>query len=263
MSRISGIRRRGGRITGSAVLVGTLACGTIPVGASPERPEAVIGQWELSLAATSRKCRLALRAEVSSTGARMIALPYGCRKAFPILADLQGWSLSGDGRVEFLDAGGTRLLGFTADSAELLTASGPQGEIYRLTAAAAVVQLDPTGVRPAAEPVKLTAKGASAVALRPSDIAGRYAVLREGGKDTGCMVTLDDKTPAKGGSRAYLAPACRDQGIVIFDPAAWRIANGRLVLTARKGHTTELDLQSDGTWLKNPTEGKSLGLKKL
>ena len=97
-----------------------------------------------------------------------------------------------------------------------------------------------------------------------ADIAGRYAVLREKTKDTGCMVTLDEKARGpKGSLKAHLAPACRDQGIVIFDPVGWQLRGGRLVLTARKGHTTKLDLQEDGSWMKDPSEGKSLSLKKM
>jgi len=112
-------------------------------------------------------------------------------------------------------------------------------------------------------PLILAAKAnAAASSVRQSDVAGRYSILREGGKDTGCMLTLDDKAKGKGGNRATLAPACRDQGLVIFDPVGWQIINGHLVLTARKGHTTRLDQEPDGTWLKDPKEGKSLSLKK-
>ena len=35
---------------------------------------------------------------------------------------------------------------------------------------------------------------------------------------------------------------------MIFDPTGWQIVNGRLVLTARKGHKTYLDAQPDGSW---------------
>jgi hypothetical protein len=97
----------------------------------------------------------------------------------------------------------------------------------------------------------------------PADAAGRYSILRDGGKDTGCMLTLDNRVKAAGRDKASLAPGCRDQGIVIFDPAGWQIVNGRLVLTARKGHKTYLDAQPDGSWKKDPKEGKSLTLKKL
>ena len=60
------------------------------------------------------------------------------------------------------------------------------------------------------------------------DGSGRYSVLRDD-KDTGCMLTLS------GGGRAQLAPACRDNGIVVFDPVKWAIDHGRLALTARRG----------------------------
>ena len=100
---------------------------------------------------------------------------------------------------------------------------------------------------------------------RPNDVAGRYIILREGGRDVGCMLTLDDKARAPGGDlKAQLAPACRDQGIVIFDPVAWRVERGRLVLTARKGHAATFDRQADGAWWKDPAEGgKPLGVKKI
>ncbi len=99
---------------------------------------------------------------------------------------------------------------------------------------------------------------------KPSDLAGRYAVMREK-RDTGCMVTLDDASRAKGGGdRAQLAPGCRDQGIVVFDPTAWQLVKGELVLTARAGHKTKLERQDDGTWTKDAKDGgKPLGLKKL
>lgn len=114
------------------------------------------------------------------------------------------------------------------------------------------------------EPIRVAAGRATAAvgSAKPSGVAGRYSILREGGKDTGCMLTLDDHTRGPGGNKAILAPACRDQGMVIFDPTGWQIVSGRLVLTARKGHTTHLDRQADGTWAKDPKEGKSLILKK-
>ena len=120
----------------------------------------------------------------------------------------------------------------------------------------------------AEKPVAASEKPAPAVAAataRPNDVAGRYIILREGGKDVGCMLTLDDKARASNGDlKAQLAPACRDQGIVIFDPIAWRVERGRLVLTARKGHAATFDRQGDGAWWKDPAEGgKPLGVKKI
>jgi hypothetical protein len=270
-------------IVGSAwrglfLAAGLVACGGVAARAAPERAEAVSGQWELSRDETGLKCRLALRVETAANAQRILALPYGCRKAFPILADVQGWVFPESGQVLFVNSAGNALLVFNAASDEYLTATGPDNATYRLTSTRALARAEPpAGVgplvgplveprssRPTSERQEVASRGPTSPAgLRLGDISGRYAILREGGRDTGCMVTLDDRSPAKGGSKAFLAPACRDQGIVIFDPVAWRMVNGRLVLTARKGHSAFLDLQPDGTWLKDPTDGKRLALKKL
>lgn len=107
-----------------------------------------------------------------------------------------------------------------------------------------------------AQPAAGTNPAVSPAATRPlTDPPGRYAPLREGNKDTGCMITLEASR------KAQLAPACRDQGLVVFDPVNWQMERGRLGLTARKGHKAWFDRQSDGTWLRDPKEGKTLILR--
>ena len=117
---------------------------------------------------------------------------------------------------------------------------------------------------PGFEPVlNAAAPSPGSATTKPGGVIGRYMILRQGGRDTGCMLML--AAPAKGhsGGKAILAPECRDAGIVMFDPAAWGMAKDRLALTARKGHTTHLILQPDGTWRKDPTDGRPLILKKI
>ncbi len=103
---------------------------------------------------------------------------------------------------------------------------------------------------------------AAALDSQPSGAAGRYAILRAENRDTGCMLTLETQ-PRAGGYKAQLAPACRDNGMVIFDPIAWSLERGRLALTARKGHKTHFERQQDGTWRRDAKEGKELSLKPL
>lgn len=91
----------------------------------------------------------------------------------------------------------------------------------------------------------------SAGAFAIGDAAGRYGVLRDD-KDTGCMLTL------MGGGRAQLAPACRDNGVVVFDPVRWSLDRGKLVLVARKGHKAHFDKDSNGYWRRDPNEAKSV-----
>lgn len=102
-----------------------------------------------------------------------------------------------------------------------------------------------------------------ALAAGPSDAAGRYSILRESDKDTGCMLTLDARVRGRAGLKAQLAPACRDNGVVIFDPVGWGLDHGRLVLTARKGHSAHFDRDASGVWRRDAKEGKALGLRPL
>lgn len=96
-----------------------------------------------------------------------------------------------------------------------------------------------------------------------AETAGRYSILREGDKDTGCMLTLDARSRSRAGLKAQLAPACRDNGVVIFDPVGWSVDRGRLVLTARKGHKAHFDKDADGVWRRDAKEGKALGLRPI
>lgn len=258
------------------VILSAEACAAIDLAS----PQAAAGQWDMSLNDTNRKCRITLRPDALAAGFA-IAMPAGCKRAMPILMDVGSWNLLDPQRIDLADASGKMVLAFNPATPEKLSATGPEGEVYELVSAsnlqlaqaakpAPVPGFQP--VQPAAAPapapppaVPAAAKPPSpaALAVTAATMAGRYSLLREGSKDTGCMLTLDDKVRGLKGNKAQLAPACRDQGMVIFDPAGWSLEKGRLVLTARKGHQTHLDLQPDGMWMKDPKEGKTLSLKKF
>jgi len=104
--------------------------------------------------------------------------------------------------------------------------------------------------------------GGALAQTRSGEVAGRYAILRADSKDTGCMLTLESRGVA-GGFKAQLAPACRDNGLVIFDPVAWTLEHGRIALTARKGHKNHFDRLPSGVWRRDGKEGKELSLRPL
>ncbi len=226
------------------------------------------GPWDLKLDNGSRQCRVNLRSDAKASG-YAVAMPVGCRRAFPILNAVAIWADGGEGQLLLENGAGEPVLTFGPGEGGALTGTSPEGEIYRLqpvghnqaTVLNVAAKADAT-VQAGAKAAKPAVPKAALPSL--AEMAGRYAVLREKTKDTGCMVTFDDKAHGpKGSLKAHLAPACRDQGIIIFDPVGWQLQGGRLVLTARKGHTTKLDLQQDGSWMKDATEGKSLSLKKM
>ncbi len=104
--------------------------------------------------------------------------------------------------------------------------------------------------------VSVVGVGPSRAGDRAGDVAGRYAILRDD-KDTACMLTLQP------GGKAQLAPACRDNGIVVFDPIAWRLDKGKLILKARKGHNLEMLRGDAGVWRREGAEGKGLGFRPM
>ncbi len=224
------------------------------------------GPWTLSREDGSRQCVVTLRAEPVESG-YAIGMPVGCHRAFPVLATVVAWLDVGEGKLQFEDASGQPVLAFDTGADGGLSATSPSGETYRLRPVGAhksVVLKAPAG---AAAKTGVAAPGVPAETATPpkvADMPGYYAVLRDKTKDTGCMVTFDDNVPGPGSSlKAHLAPACRDEGSRSFDPVGWQVQHGRLVLIARKGHSTHLDFQADGSWMKDPSEGKTLSLKKM
>jgi hypothetical protein len=236
--------------------------------------QAVVGAWDLNLEATNRQCRILLRREAARAG-YSLAMPAGCRRALPVLADIEGWTKD-DSNLSLTDVAGRVILQFAAGPDGILTAAGPENQTYTLvptdprrktqlasTMTASTAPSPPTPV-PSLKVAQAAKNASPAAPVKAAELPGRYSILREGPKDTGCMLTLDDKARGpKGSLRAVLSPACRDQGIVIFDPTGWAVERSRLVLTARKGHQAHFDHQSDGSWTKDPKDGKGLILKKM
>jgi hypothetical protein len=218
------------------------------------------GVWELSEGA--RKCAIRLLAEPAGKG-NALGMPVGCRHSMAAIAAATNWTLDDGDRIVLADRTGTAVLSFAAGSGALM-ATGPKGETYSLTSAADAKQPPRAGSKFEVAQVQPKPALAPAVAVShgppvpAAEIPGRYSVLRDATKDTGCMLTLNP------GGRAQLAPACRDNGFVIFDPQTWSYAGGKLRLTARKGHAAAFEHGIDGTWQKDPKEGgKPLGFRKM
>lgn len=172
---------------------------------------------------------------------------------------MKAWAIAAKGfgaaRIAALACGAWALAGSVAPAA---AQDAPPG--FEQPAAAPAPEASPTPTRRRSSRRHTSAAPVAEQAL--GDLAGRYAVMRDK-RDTGCMLTLDSAR-VRGGARAQLAPGCRDQGIVIFDPTVWQVVGGELVLTARAGHRTHLDAAGVGVWQKSPKEGgKPLGLKRL
>lgn len=258
-------------------------------------PAGSAGEWRLESADGKRKCVLTLRTTAGQNGAKALGAPATCRRSLRALAGAAGWMEPGGERIDLTDASGAPILSFMKRDG-VLAAVGSDAETYFLLRAG---ETAPRGATPGFQPVApaaaggvmtergmtaagMTGGGAASAAMgrasaappatpappaaappKAAEIAGRYAILRDVGRETGCMLTLD-QTPRGSGARAMLAPACRDNGVVIFEPVAWAMVGGKLALTARKGHRAHFIFTQDGSWQKDPKEGgKPLGLRKM
>lgn len=270
----------------AAVLVATAA---LPARAAPMQLSASeqAGTWDLSFEKGNRRCRLTLRDDANPPGFALAA-PAGCHRAFPLLGTVTNWSPGAGAELLLRTGDGQTVLDFVPDGGPSLSTAVGEENVYTMMPTSAELQdrlrlaktepavavLAPSlptadagdGVTVDGRALAPTGPAGSMEAPLPaatlSEIAGHYAVLRQS-RDTGCMVTLDADERGKAELKAKLAPACRDQGIVIFDPVGWHLAKGQIVLTAKKGHSVALTHRQDQTWANAPAKGAALVLKRL
>jgi hypothetical protein len=243
-----------------------MAQGQPPAAGRPgAAPQSFIGAWDIEKVGASRSCTVTFGSEAAAKGWQL-RFPATCRRALPILNDAVGWDLGAAGVPRLIDAGGKVLIAFD----EKAGAAGRRGKGND----GAQYGLDPKGhtrlaIRRGPSAAELAATAASrptavdpAQAPAAETLPGRYAVMRQPGREV-CKLALT-ATPSEtaGATVASFDGACADTGLTIFSPVAWRYAAGRLELIARKGHKVELVFE-DGQWRKDPAVGAPLLLKKL
>jgi len=215
------------------------------------------GQWDMSLDKTNRKCRVTLRPESGPNG-YAVAMPFGCKRALPILVDVERWKGDPDKNLVFATAAGTTILDFQwLPDHKALTSKGPDGEAYHIEPADHNAKVAANLVP--AKPTVLDAPSLNA-------LAGKYALVRDPKIASKCSLSLLAGKPSPNGNfKAALEAGCTDAGMKIFDPVGWRIEDDKLVLIARRGHEASLAKLPDGTFGKDiePKSSKTLILKKL
>jgi len=260
--------RRGAAIAALALFVAPPAgaqTAPLPRGAeqAPEALKPFIGAWDIEKLGASRKCTVTFGAEAAGKG-RQVRFPATCRRALPILDDVVAWDVS-SGAPRLLDGAGKAVLAFEEKADPGRRGKASDGVQYGL---------DPTGyVRAAQRAAPGRAELAATAAARPTavdpatapaagSVPGRYAVMRQAGRDI-CKLMLSPSPSANAGASVVSFDGlCPDTGLTIFSPVAWRYEAGRLELIARKGHKIELVFEG-GQWRKDPAVGAPLMLKKL
>ncbi|MGH1572770.1 AprI/Inh family metalloprotease inhibitor [Methylobacterium sp. P31] len=240
----------------------------------PEKLGEVPGTWDLSRDGTNRRCVMTLVLDNGEAG-RRVNFPAGCRRALPVMNGVAGW-LFVDGAVRLVDRNVRPILEFSRrPDQRSLVARAESGEHYSLVPLD-IVAMRPGGaaagaggaeVEPAAaaasSPSPLQAAAPVPAELHPASTAppgpepGVYALDRFQARDT-CRITLDGT-----GGGVRIVPGCHDGGLEVFDPIHWRYANGRITLTAKRGHSLDLVPNGDGRWRRDPEVGTTFILRRV
>ena len=198
---------------------------------SQERSEdpvtAMLGAWEFSDADRNRTCHFTFRGETASGGHRL-DVDKGCVSLFPSTKNISGWALNNYGDLSLLDSHGEAVIELTQVESGMYDGFSPgEGRYVLQTAASAPVHL-------------------------PEDMVGDWAITRGAGKPI-CTLTLANSpvNSPSGGLALRLKTGC-DPLVTRFNPNAWRIDQGELVLLSPRGQSWQFVETDPDTWQRVP-----------
>lgn len=232
----------------------------------PDSIAGVPGTWDLSRDGGTRRCVMTLSADSTDSG-RRVSFPAGCRKALPILNGIAGW-LFADGTVRLVDKNLRPLLLFTRrPDARSLGASAAGGESYSLVPLQIAAMQPPSAAPATPQSAEAPASAKDPAPSRADPLPpgerpspGTYALDRYREQDV-CRLDLMEGDSARAPVR--IREGCRDGGVSVFDPVAWRYASGRLTLTAKRGHSVDLVPAGEGRWRRDPDIGTTFVLRRV
>jgi hypothetical protein len=204
----------------------------IQQGQKPQAPSsgedtanAMLGAWEFSDADHNRVCRFNFRSEAAS-GGRRLEVDKSCPSLFPSTKDIAGWALDNYGDLRLLDSHGEAVIELTEVESRMYDGFAPgEGRYVLQTAAAAPVRL-------------------------AEEMVGDWAIARGTGKPI-CTLTLAN-SPAAGGAMALRLKAGCDPLVTRFNPNAWRMDQGELVLLSARGQSWQFEENDANTWQRVP-----------
>jgi hypothetical protein len=196
-----------------------------PRGNAEDAAAAMIGTWEFSNADHNKVCRFTFRSE-TAPGGRRIEIDKSCPSLFPSTKDISGWALDNYGDLRLIDKLGEAVIELTQVESGMYDGFSP-GEgryILQSTAAAPVHSAE--------------------------DMVGDWAVARSTGKPI-CTLTLANN-PTAGGALALRLKAGCDPVVTRFNPTAWRMQEGELVLLSARGQSWQFEETEPDTWQRVP-----------
>jgi Protease inhibitor Inh len=186
---------------------------------------AMLGAWEFSDADHNRICHFTFRGEAASGGHR-VDVDKGCVSLFPSTKNILGWALNNYGDLSLLDSHGEAVIELSQVESGMYDGFSPAEGRYVLQTAA------------------------SAPVRSADDMVGDWAVARSTGKPI-CTLTLANN-PAAGGALALRMKAGCDPLVTRFNPNAWRMDQGELVLLSARGQSWQFEENDPNTWQRVP-----------
>lgn len=190
-----------------------------------EAADAMLGTWEFSDADHNRICHFNFRSEAASAG-RRLDVDKNCPNLFPSTKDVVAWALDNYGGLRLLDSHGEAVIELTEVESGMYDGFAPgEGRYIMQTAAAAPVR-------------------------SADDMVGDWAIARATGKPI-CTLTLAN-IPSAGGALALRLKAPCDPLVTRFNPNAWRMDQGELVLLSARGQSWQFEENDANTWQRVP-----------
>ncbi|MBO0751034.1 MAG: AprI/Inh family metalloprotease inhibitor [Bradyrhizobiaceae bacterium] len=200
--------------------------------------KSMIGKWEISNADHDRSCVLTFKSDQSGALFKLDA-DKACTVQMPELKDVAGWTIGGLDLVKLIDAKGKSLFEFSEVENGIFEAQRPGEGIFFMQNSA-------------------TTTTTASVSL--DQMAGDWSVVRGSG-NTVCVITLTNNTAADDdGFLLTVKPGCQTF-VTGFNPAAWYLDRGELVLKSSKaGRYWRFEANNPTTWQRVPEGNEKVNL---
>jgi len=189
---------------------------------------ALVGAWEFSNADHDKICHFNFRTD-AVTGGYRLDIDKNCPNVFPSTKNIAGWAIDNYGSLRLIDARGNPVVELTEVESGMYDGFTPEEGRYILQTAAAA-------------PMRTA-----------DDMVGDWAVARGNGKPV-CMLTLAKSPAGPDALELKVKPGCVDALVTRFNPVAWRMDEGELVLLSPRGETWQFEENdtSSNSWQRVP-----------
>ncbi|HTQ82659.1 MAG TPA: AprI/Inh family metalloprotease inhibitor [Pseudolabrys sp.] len=186
----------------------------------------LIGTWEFSNADRDKICTATFKADPTAVGFK-VEFDRNCASLFPIVAEVAGWIFPENDLLRLLDAQKKTLIEFSEVEDNIYEAPTPGLGVLFLQSAA--------DAGPPPKP--------------PEQVAGNWAIMREGGKPL-CQFTLA-MTPAGDNLALTVQPGC-DPTIARLNFGQWQMDRGELMLYPARGNPWRFEVVDNVSWRRLP-----------